>query len=69
MLARTRASPRIGELALGEEALGEAGAALERPLDPLDLQKIQADCHRNEAIASERAPADGGRPGAQLTRR
>ena len=41
-----RPRPRTGvggvELALGEESLGERGPALERALDPLDLDQVDA---------------------------
>jgi hypothetical protein len=45
MTAGTGALAGIGELVLGEDALGQPRVTLERPFQAFDLEKVDADTH------------------------
>jgi hypothetical protein len=47
--ARPCSRRRVGELIVGEDAAGEAGMAVERALEPLDLQQVDSDPGRDPA--------------------
>jgi hypothetical protein len=47
--SRPRAAARVGELCRGEKPIGETWAALERSLDALDLDQVDADAYRHDA--------------------
>jgi hypothetical protein len=47
--SRPRATARVSELCRGEQPIGETWAALERTLDALDLDQVDADAYRHDA--------------------
>ena len=63
--ARWRAGPASArakrELGRGEHALGEPRAALERALEPLDLDQVDADPRRGAPCAGTLLPSRGRR--------
>jgi hypothetical protein len=50
MLAGPPPSGGVGELGLGEQSLRQPRRALERPLEPIDLQQIDPDFYRTAAL-------------------
>ena len=52
MLSRPPAGARVLELGLGEDAIGEAGMALECALEALDLQQVDADRGRDRYLST-----------------
>jgi hypothetical protein len=47
MLRRSPPGSSVVELGIGEEALGEPGMPLQRSLEALDLQQVDADAGRD----------------------
>jgi hypothetical protein len=49
----TGAGLRVGPLRVGEEPLGEPRAPLQRPLEAVDLQQVDADCLHESATLTD----------------
>ena len=62
VLPRARAALRVGALRVGEQALGQARPALERSLEPLDLDDVDPHAAHGGRLYPPRGRSERGRP-------